>query len=312
MKVRSRHSSKTRRRLLQVTLVTLFFVVLVLLAPRVMSGVAATVMYPIHATNTWLAESSSLLPSFFRDRQALVEEIEQLENDLVVANRTNVTLRRLSEENFRLRKLLSANEDTRVLAAVLARPSELPYDLIQIDRGTQQGVEVGAPVYIGSDVVIGLVVHTAPQYSFVELVTTPGFEATAFISGPDVVARIEGYGGGVARVRVPQGIPLSVGNLVYLPSVNPGVYGRISFIENEPTQPEQYGYISPEIALSGIHEVAVGRVSQISRSPEEIDERILEQMRTTLQVEGVSVGQIPTSTGTTTDTTASSTISDEQ
>lgn len=300
MRARSRLNSK-RRKLVQVVVATALCVGIVMLLPRAMSAVVAFVMYPVHATNVWLAESSSLVPAMIRDRQSLVDEIEHLENELVAANRNNVTLRRLSDENFRLRKLLGADTDGRVLAAVIARPAELPYDLIQIDRGSEQGIEIGAPVYVGSDVVIGLVVHTAPQYSFVELVTTPGFEATAFISGPNVVARIEGYGGGVARVRVPQGIPLTVGNLVYLPSVNPGVYGRIAYIENEPTQPEQYGYISPEIALSSIHEVAVGRVSQISRSPEEIDERIREELRTSLRVPGVTVGVISTSTGTTTD-----------
>lgn len=295
MRVRSPRSSK-RRRVIQVAVAAALVIGVGVLLPRLFHGVAAMVLYPVHAMNLWLEESSSLVPSFFRDRRDLVAEIERLENELLVAGRLDVTQQRLFDENRRLRALLDAETTDRVLASVIARPNELPFDILQIDRGTNAGIEVGAPVFVGSDVVIGLVVHTASNYSFVELVTTPGFEATAFISGPDVVATIEGYGGGVARVRVPQGIPLAVGNLVYLPSVEPGVYGRISHVENRPTQPEQYGYISPETALSGIHRVAVGSVSQISRSPEEIDERILEEMRSRLLVEGVSVGTIATST----------------
>lgn len=297
MKVRSRRSIK-QRRLIRVTLLTLLFLLLVTAAPRLFSTVAAMVMHPIHVTNTWLAESSSLIPTFIRERQSLLAEIERLENMLVAANRSSLTLSRLSEENVRLRALLGVEGDGRVLASVIARPAQLPYDLIQIDRGSEHGVEVGAPVYLGSDVVIGLVVHVAGQYSFVELVTTPGFEATAFISGPNVVAHIEGYGGGVARVRVPQGIPLTVGNLVYLPSVNPGVFGRISHIENEPTQPEQYGYISPDIALGSIYEVAVGRVSQISRSPDEVEERIFQEMQKSLKVPDLPLGVVTVSTTT--------------
>jgi len=167
---------------------------------------------------------------------------------------------------------------------------------LQIDRGSNHGIEVGAPVFIGKDIVAGLIVHTAPEYSFAQLVSTPGFEATAFIYGPNVVVTMEGMGGGVARVRVPQGIPLSIGDLVYLPSVEPGVFGRVSFVENRPTQPEQYGYISPDIAVSSLYRVSVGKLSQISRSAVEIDERILELMSKKLLVESVTVGTTSTST----------------
>jgi hypothetical protein len=180
----------------------------------------------------------------------------------------------LWEENNRLRSLLTISTDERIAAAVIARPNELPYDLLQIDRGSDHGIEVGAPVFIGKDIVIGLVVHTAPTYSFVEMVTAPGFESSVFISGPNIVVTMEGRGGGVARVRVPQGIPLAIGDLVNLPSVDPGVFGRISYVENRPTQPEQYGYISPDIPLSGVYQVAVGKQSQIAQSTEIVEERV--------------------------------------
>jgi len=273
--------------------------------PRAFLTVSATVMYPIHATNKWLSESSSFIPVFIRDRQSFQNQIRLLEDQLVVSSGSNLTQQRLVEENNRLRQLLGVSGETRIAAAVIARPSELPYDLLQIDRGSKHGIGVGSPVFIGRDIVIGLVVHTAPEYSFVEMVTTPGFEATAFISGPNVVATMEGVGGGVARVRVPQGIPLSVGNLVYLPSIEPGVFGKISHIENRPTQPEQYGYISADIAISGIYQVTVGQQSQISHSASEIDERILEQMRMDLLVGDVTVG-LGTISSTTPEETASS------
>lgn len=304
MKARLRHSSR-RNKVLRIALISILFIGVGMLLPRVFSVMSATIMYPVHATNKWMEESSSLIPTFVRDRQSLQKQVESLKNDVVVAGQSSVTRQRLSEENNRLRQLLGASEESRVAAAVIARPSELPYDLLQIDRGSEHGIEVGSPVFIGPDIVIGLVVHTASEYSFVELITTPGFEATAFISGPDVVATMEGYGGGVARVRVPQGIPLLVGNLVYLPSIEPGVFGRISYIENRPTQPEQYGYISPELAISSIYQVTVGKQSQISQSASEIDENILELMRKQLLVDGVSVG-VPASSSTTEEVTSSS------
>ncbi len=294
MRVQSRHNS-SRRRLVQIVVFSLLFIGVGMLVPKLVSVVSVTVMSPVHAVNGWLEKSTSLVPTFIRDRLALQAEIQSLKNEVVIAGRSSVTQQRLLEENNRLRQLLGATHESRIAAAVIARPGELPYDVLQIDRGSNQGVEVGAPVFIGTDIVLGLVVHTAPNYSFVELITTAGFEATAFIAGPNVVVTMEGVGGGVARVRVPQGVSLAVGNLVYLPSVEPGIFGRISHVENQPTQPEQYGYISPDIPVSSLYQVTVGKVSQISRSADEIDSRIAKQMRHQLLVKEVSVKEATTS-----------------
>jgi cell shape-determining protein MreC len=227
---------------------------------------------------------------------SLENEIKELENELAIARRNDVTRNRLANENNRLRSLLGAEGEDRIAAAVIARPSELPYDLLQIDRGSQHGVEIGAPVYLGKDNVVGLVVHTASTYSFVQLITSPNFSATAFLSGPNVVVRLTGLGGGVARVSVPQGIPLSNGDLVYLPSIEPGVFGQISYIENEPTQPEQFGYITPDLAISSMHLVAVGKLTQITQSPEVISERIKTEINNALVISNLSVGTTSTST----------------
>lgn len=268
--------------------------------PRVVSSVSSILIAPVHVVHSWLNESSSLVPVFYRDRKNLAAEIENLKYQLVVASQNTLSQNRLLEENNRLRALLGAANESRVAAAVIARPNELPYDLLQIDRGRDHGVEVGSPVFLGKDVVIGLVVHAADTYSFVELITTPGFRASAFVSGPDVVVPMEGVGGGVARVRVPQGVPLVVGDMVYLPSVEPGVYGRIAYVENEPTQPEQYGYISPDVALSGVYQVAVGKQSQVARSTDEIDQRIRRLIEQRLLASELHLEPVSTSTPTST------------
>jgi cell shape-determining protein MreC len=294
MRVRSLHKPNRdkRNKRIRIVVVSLFVIFIGFLVPKAFSLVSAVIVYPFHATSIWIEESSSLVPSLIRDRGEMLDEIESLKNQLAVANGTSLTQTRLFEENNNLRNLLNIDTEARTAAAVIARPNELPYDLLQIDRGSKHGIEVGAPVFIGKDVVIGLIVHVAPEYSFVEMVTSSGFEATAFIVGPNVVVSMEGVGGGVARVRVPQGVPLAVGNLVYLPSVEPGVFGRVSYVENEPSQPEQYGYISPDISVSSLYRVAVGKLSQISQSPEVIEERVRERIKETLFVESVILDSV--------------------
>jgi cell shape-determining protein MreC len=302
MRVRSRRSS-SRRRLVQIVVGFGVLVLLALVLPKAFSVLSSAVMKPFHSFSSWLEESSSLVPSFIRSRKDLTEQITSLEHDLFVAGGRDLTTQHLLAENAQLRALLGITNEERIAAAIIARPNELPYDLLQIDRGASHGVTTGAPVFVGRDIVIGLVVHVTSDYSFVELITTPDFEATAFVSGPNIVVPLEGYGGGVARVRVPQGIVITVGDLVHLPSVNPGVFGRISHIENEPTQPEQYGYITPEVSLSGLQYVAVGQQSQIAADVSVVDANIREIIESTLTVSGVTAAMVATTSSSTATTT---------
>lgn len=307
MKVHSRLNSKTKKdkRIARVLFVAACVLLLGLVLPFIFTFAGRVAMYPIHSISEWLRTSSDRLPMFLREQDELVSEIKNLENQLAVAVSTDLTQQRLFEENTWLRQLLNANAKERIAAAVIARPTELPYDLMQIDRGSDDGIQEGAPVYIGADNVIGVVTYTAPKYAFVELFTTPGFKATAFISGADVMTTLEGYGGGVARVSVPQGIPLNVGNLVHVPSIDPGVFGRVAYVENRPTQPEQYGYVTIAEPISGIKYVAVAREIVTPVPPPIIEERVRKIISDALIVDTKSFNLSSTTATTTASTTES-------
>jgi len=117
MKVRSRNNSKNKR-LYRVVIFSLFFIGVGFLVPKAISSIAAFVMYPVHATNVWLDESSSLVPTFMRDRESFKNEIEQLKTDLIISEHTDLSRKRLVEENNQLRQLLGINEGGRTAAAV--------------------------------------------------------------------------------------------------------------------------------------------------------------------------------------------------
>lgn len=301
MKVRS--SRKSRTKFIVYTVCVFGFIVLLgFLMPKVFSVVSSIAMTPVHGLSNWYQTSSDILPSVLRDRSDLLGKIKGLENELVISKGEELTLSRLQEENIRLRSLLGATKEERILAVVTARPDELPYDLLQIDQGSKSGITKGAPVYVGSDRIIGVVTHVSSEYSFVRLFSNPGFEMTGFIAGPNVIATVEGVGGGVARVRVPQGIPLSIGNLVHVPSVASGIFGQIDHVENRPSQPEQYGYISLDVAIQSLHEVSVAKNPVQEPTLEEINRAVDALIESQLLVERANTVSFEqaTSTGTTT------------
>jgi rod shape-determining protein MreC len=287
MKVPTRHNSKRKNesRVARIVLLVSILIIFGMVFPFVMLAAAKMVLYPFHAIDTWYRTSSSRLPMYLKEQTELIATITQLENELATAASTDLTQQRLSEENRWLRGLLGGVEKKRIAAAVVARPDELPYDLLQIDRGSAHGIKVGAPVYIGADNVIGVISFVSEYSSFAQLFTTPGFSATAFISGPNIVTTLEGMGGGVARVSVPQGIPLTVGNLVHVPSIEPGVFGRVIYVENRPSQPEQYGFISLQTPISGIRYVAVASESVEKIDTAVFDVRVTEIIQDALNVD---------------------------
>jgi hypothetical protein len=220
---------------------------------------SSLLLTPVAKTKTWLAESTSSFPMFFRDRTELINQINALESALSGAGGNQFTIDSLAKENEDLRSLLSYAGEERILAGIIGRPSQLPYDVLMLDRGSVDGVTEGAPVYINDSTVIGLVRAVTPYSSVAELITTPGFETTVYIIGPDIYTTAVGNGGGQMRVGVPQGIDLTVGDLVVIPSVTSGVYGAITHIETSPTQPEQYGYVATTIPLGSMRLVSIGK-----------------------------------------------------
>lgn len=228
------------------------------LVPKVVNIAVSIVVAPVNMTKHWLAESGESLPQYFRNRTELVAEIEALQSSLSATSGDHLTVRILADENKELRSLLGDEGEERVLAGIIGRPGVLPYDSLMLDRGAEDGIVVGAPVYIGENTVIGIVKNATAHTALVELATTAGFEATVYIIGPDIYTNAVGMGGGQLRVGVPQGITLSEGDLVVLPAVTSGIYGVVSIVQSEPSRPEQYGYVSPQIPMASIRLVSVG------------------------------------------------------
>lgn len=306
MRARSSRNSKLKKTFYSAAVFAVIIVIGMLL-PRMFGFVSSVVLTPVHHVNQWFQTSDQMIPVLLRDRSELLDEIKTLESKLLEASGLSLTTLRLEDENTRLRNLLGMDSEPRIGARVIAHPNTLPYDLIQVDQGSRAGVNLNTLVYAGKDKLIGIVSFVALDYSLITLFTSPGAEMTGFISGPDVTATVEGVGGGVARVRVPQGVPITVGDLVYVPSVQPGVFGQIDYIENRPSQPEQFGYITSQVSINSLHEVAISENSFEPASVEAVFEGRSIIISDLLRAEGANTVSFETllasSTATTTDET---------
>jgi cell shape-determining protein MreC len=289
-------------------------VVLFYLVPKLVFGLVSTVVYPFELVRLWVLESQDSLPYYLRDRHTLIEQIESLEQQVAVSGGTENTLTKLKVENEQFRLLCEAVPEERVIARVVGRPPKLPYDVIMLDRGSEHGVVTEAPVFVGSDQIIGYVSRVYSKTALVTLVSTAQFESMAYIMGPNIYTYARGVGGGMMRVVVPQGVPLSVGDTVILPAIDSGVYGTVAYIETSPTQPEQYGYVPMKQNLQSLQYVSIGQEPIVPHTYEEA-ESLLSELRSDLFSVSLPPGvlvtpQVATSTATTTPQTDSGTTSE--
>jgi cell shape-determining protein MreC len=206
------------------------------------------------APGEWLSET--IFSPLLSGESALNRVFSSPAEDLNLEEQTELNY--LRAENTSLREVLGVDEETRVAAGVIGRPTALPYDVLVIDRGSNDGVMEYAPVYAGEQNVIGFVAGVFEKSAVVALVSTPGFTSTVYIYGSNIYTTAVGMGGGVTRINVPQGVPLTVGDIVVAPSLSPGIYGIISAVNSVPELPQQYGYVTTEKAINSLRAVSVG------------------------------------------------------
>lgn len=226
--------------------------------PQILALVAYVAFTPVIALQSYFRESTATIPSYFRDRNSLITIQEDLRRQIETQKASEFTIDKLTTEN-RLLKGLGAMEDTRIIAGVSGRPTELPYDVLVIDKGSGSGIMENAPVYSGQDQALGYIAAVYPNSSLVVLATTPEFKSTVYIYGPNVYATAVGQGSGGLKISIPQGIKVSVGDMVIMPAFDSAIYGEISSVDSSPTKPEQFAFVSTGISLQSLRYVSVDK-----------------------------------------------------
>ncbi len=248
---------KKQQWLLRIVVVCGIFIILFFFSKFFGDGVSRVVS-PLYSARVWFTHSQSVIPTFFRSRVELSREIEELRSKLAQTIDHTERFSVLEEENALLRGLQIDIYPDRIVADVVRRPSETPYDTILIHAGAVEGVKEGSLAYAGV-AVVGVVGRVFEKSALVVLFSTAGVVSPTYIYGPNVFAHAEGMGGGVLRVSVPQGIKLSVGDSVVVPAKGSGVYGAIEYIESDESKPEQYAYVTQRPSVHELRFISIDK-----------------------------------------------------
>ncbi len=191
---------------------------------------------PFLMTRSFIASSLGNTAFLFEDRMRLVDENTRLAASLSEAQAALQTLDAYKKENDSLKIMLGRKNAARprVVAAILAKPPRSLYDTLILDAGANAGIVAGDYVMFG-DFIIGTIREVEATESKATLFSSASENFSVIIGGNGITAQAQGQGGGNFLVKLPKGVPISVGDVVRLPGLDPKFFGTVANIEETAT-----------------------------------------------------------------------------
>lgn len=202
---RDKNQVKKKKLFFSVFFLFLFFLtVFFYLNPLIFSNSAHYIASSVWRFNFDIKERVSLI-GFFTDKNDLLNENRELKERIKNLQATTFEREALKKDNQELRDLLNMKpmEDT-YLSRVLARPPQVPYDVLIIDGGKDRDFSKGDKVFYGESLLLGELEEVYGKTSRVVLYSSAGRETKVFVDNQDDILTAYGKGGGQFFLEVPR------------------------------------------------------------------------------------------------------------
>ncbi len=204
---------KRRRIFFAVSISLALLVSLFYFKPSFFSGLAHSFAGPVLSVSEDIRSSVSSPTSFLTGKRELVAENEALKQKLKELEALSFDNKALEIENNELRDVLNMRpREDAVMARVLLRPPNAPYDILIIDGGRDMGLSEGDRVFFGESVLLGEIEEVYGRTSRVSLFSSAGRSTDVFVNDGDEIVSSLGRGGGKFLLEVPRRTEISEGD----------------------------------------------------------------------------------------------------
>lgn len=233
---------------------------IILFAPSFFTGTFMTASVPFWKTSNTLESEATANLGFFRSKMALVSENLALKESIKDLTLQQIGFSALKDEYASLKSILGRETPQGfILAGVLVRPPQAPYDNLIIDAGLEEGIRVGDVVFASDVIVLGTVVEVFEHTSKVELYSTAGKTISGFISRTNTHVDIVGRGGGDFEVSIPRDIVVTETDIFVTSGVSGFVIAGVKAIDSRPTDSVQKVLAQSPANMSQIRWVTLRR-----------------------------------------------------
>jgi cell shape-determining protein MreC len=126
-------------------------------------------------------------------------------------------------------------DQTGILAGILVRPPQTPYDILIIGAGSDSGVEIGNNASLSGGIKIGRVIEVYSNTSTVQLYSSNGVKTQAILERNEVPIELIGNGGGNIIFHLSREMETEVGDRILDATILGSLIGVVEDIEVAPT-----------------------------------------------------------------------------
>ncbi len=207
-------------------------------------GVASQIWTGVH-----LAGASITGSGFFARNSTLAAENQRLAQELTSVRERAAAYDALRQENETLRSMVHFTESAPgVTAPVMSSYHASPYGTFAVAASINDAIAPGDLVLSETGYVVGRISDVGQSRTLVKTAFQAG--ATIDIVVGNAAVSAVGEGGGNARVSVPRGIDIKVGDTVTSPVLGGHPVGMVGKVEEVPTTAEQRVYIVLPVNLA--------------------------------------------------------------
>ncbi len=199
--------------------------------------------------------------SFFRAKSSLVAENKEFEERISFLEQSRVDYAALERENRALKELLHRVPETHdlVLAYVLAKPNQTPYDTFIIDAGREDGIIAGDAVFAGGVSIIGEIETVYARTAKARLFSSPNMSVNVLLGEEGLALTARGLGNGTFSLEVPRDTAVEAGDDVFLPQRPPVFFGTVEAVGSGATDPVKIVLFRSAVNAAELKWIQVGR-----------------------------------------------------
>lgn len=237
---------------------------LLLFFSDIFSWVASYVIAPVSRVGTWIGASSPSPAIPRRELELRLVELEKQNQDLAARS---VRVQAL-EQDYRVLQdtigFVERQSYRAVYARVISRSFDVSHRTVLLDRGSDDGVMVGAPVVLSGGVLLGKISDVSSQRSVLRLLSDPTSRVGArLLSLSRTVGLVQGTSGAQLLMDyVPHELTVVGGDVVSTSGLEAGVpsgllIGTVHTVIADPNKPFQQVYVEPFQDEEGLRMVSI-------------------------------------------------------
>lgn len=200
------------------------------------------------------AQSHALFSGFNDTARLALENERLLRENAALTNENQV----LKQKEASLAALSGGDRPApEILAGVVARPPESPYDTLVLAEGGSAGIAPGMEVFAEGGVPIGVISSVLPDFARATLFSSSGMHTSGWVGGANIPLTIIGAGAGSMSAVLPRSASVAVGDTVSVPGPGALPLGTVVRIDSDPSSPSITLHIQSALNLFSVTWVAV-------------------------------------------------------